>query len=154
MSKTWFISLLKDNHYAYYGPLSSVKVLTFLKNVYVNIPSEKEKKNFLIVDYERDIHFDPTTLYEILNATLSSIKPKEEEKVGSTTERSEKWKALKPDVKKRKSSGVKFSDTNYSSNSTSGSLEDVKQRFKKPAKKNQSRIRSWTNAAATYYNKN
>jgi hypothetical protein len=132
LNKTWYVSLFKDNQYVYYGPLSSKKVYFFLKNVYIKLKSETERKNFLIVDYERDIHFQPDTLYELLTESIS-LKSIEDEEVSYL-------KNLEAAKKKKELNGQYYLySESYSSNSTTGSDDGKSYR-----KKHQSRIKNWT----------
>ena len=55
LSKTWYISYFKDTQFIYYGPLSTKRVYIFLKNMYVNLPNENDKKNQFATDRKSDI---------------------------------------------------------------------------------------------------
>jgi hypothetical protein len=77
IEKTWFISFFHNEKYINYGPMNTYKVFMFLKNMYLQLPKfEKEKKNFMVVDFVCDVHFQPDTLYEILTAEFENIKKK------------------------------------------------------------------------------
>jgi hypothetical protein len=65
--KSWNISFFHLDQHINYGPLTSFKIFVFLKNMYSNLSlSEKNRKNFMIVDMTNDVYFQPDTLYEIL----------------------------------------------------------------------------------------
>lgn len=65
--KEWVLSFYHNGSFMNYGPINTVRVFLFLKNVYLNLPkSEKDKKNFMVVDYLCDVYFQPDNLYEIL----------------------------------------------------------------------------------------
>jgi hypothetical protein len=72
LEKTWVISFFHEDNYINYGPITSGKVYLFLKNMYLPLLSnQKERKNFMIVDYLSDIHFQPDSLLELLHYEFS-----------------------------------------------------------------------------------
>lgn len=80
--KVWFLSFFHNGKFINYGPMNTSKIFLFLKNFYTPLPqSEKEKKNFMVVDSSSDIHFQPESLYEIL---FGEYKKKADLVVGKT----------------------------------------------------------------------
>lgn len=80
--KVWFLSFFHNGKFINYGPMNTSKIFLFLKNFYSPLPqSEKEKKNFMVVDSSTDIHFQPESLYEIL---FCEYKKKADLVVGKT----------------------------------------------------------------------
>jgi hypothetical protein len=74
---SWNISFFHMEQHVSYGPLSSDKILVFLKNMYATLsPEEKSMKNFMIVDIANDVYFQPDTLYEILSEEFTKKKAK------------------------------------------------------------------------------
>jgi hypothetical protein len=148
LNKTWYISMAKSSQYIYYGPITTKRVYIFLKNLYVNLPTDNEKKNFLVVDCERDIHFNPDTLYEILSEVIQKKDAEDEEslffkrlevkKVATATKTSTKTahRKIRP--------SSYYEDKSYGSNSTNASSGDdfFKGVNKKARRKYQSKLNS------------
>ena len=66
--KSWSLSFNHEGNVITYGPINSLKVYIFLKNIYSILPQpEKTKRNFMVIDLNLDVHFQPDSLFEILN---------------------------------------------------------------------------------------
>lgn len=75
LEKTWFISFFHEGKFINYGPMNTYKVYMFLQNMYGLLPqAEKEKKNFMVVDFVCDVHFQPDMLLEILSEEFDKVK--------------------------------------------------------------------------------
>lgn len=107
MKKLWYVSFFneKDSQYIFYGPHTTEKIYIFLKNMYVNLPqTDRDKKNFLVVDCLNDIHFQPDTLFEILSEEFANNKQKLQEEENSLLRKLEtgrKTVSSKYNIKKR-----------------------------------------------------
>jgi hypothetical protein len=67
INKIWSMKLLNDNMICQYGPYSSKVMFQFLKNYYIPLnPQEQKKMNLLITDIMQDIYYQPDTLYQML----------------------------------------------------------------------------------------
>lgn len=65
--KSWLVTYCHLNEVLNYGPMDSMKVYYFLKNVYNGMkPADKEKKSIMIVDTKYDVHYQPETLFQFL----------------------------------------------------------------------------------------
>lgn len=107
LNKTWIVNLMHYNTILNYGPMNSLKVYSFLKNVYSNMSNEeKEKKSIMIVDTAFDIHYQPETLMQLLEEECGKKKKSEEVKKNPSPE-----KVIIEDNK-----------TNYSSNNSNLNL--------------------------------
>lgn len=107
LNKTWIVNLMHYNTILNYGPMNSLRVYSFLKNVYASMSKEeKEKKSIMIVDTAFDIHYQPETLMQLLEEECNKKKKKEEIKKDSSSE-----KVIIEDNK-----------TNYSSNNSNLNL--------------------------------
>ena len=72
INKVWNMKLLNDNIICQYGPYSSKVIYQFLKNYYIPLnPQEQKKMNLLITDIMYDIYYQPDTLYQMLQAELN-----------------------------------------------------------------------------------
>jgi hypothetical protein len=77
LNNSWNISFYQMEQHVSYGPLTSDKILIFLKNMYATLsPEEKSKKNFMIVDIVNDVYYQPDTLFEILSEQFQKKKAK------------------------------------------------------------------------------
>ena len=63
--KIWIVTLINENKKSEYGPMNSMKVYLFIKDVYMNMSREEKEKNILMIkDMEYDIHYHPETVME------------------------------------------------------------------------------------------
>jgi hypothetical protein len=85
IQKVWVLSFHHNGNFMNYGPISTFRVFLFLKNVYLNLPQiEKDKKNFMVVDFCNDVHYQPDNLYEILKTDFPGKFHEEDSKKKST----------------------------------------------------------------------
>ena len=62
-AKYWLRKMINENKKSEYGPMNSMKVYLFIKDVYMNMSREEKEKNILMIkDLEYDIHYHPETL--------------------------------------------------------------------------------------------
>lgn len=70
--KSWIVNYCQKNEILSYGPMSSLNVYFFLKNIYNEIKTEnKEKRSIMIVDTKYDVHYRPETLFQFLDEEYS-----------------------------------------------------------------------------------
>ena len=63
--KCWIVTLINGNKTNEYGPMNSMNVYLFIKNVYMKMSKEeKENNTLMIMDVELNIHYHPETLME------------------------------------------------------------------------------------------
>lgn len=71
-NKIWSMKLYHENATCQYGPYSSKVIFQFLKNYYIPLnPQEQKKMNLLITDLMYDIYYQPDTLYQMLQVELN-----------------------------------------------------------------------------------
>ncbi len=73
LQKSWYISVFINQNFFNYGPLNTYKLYMFLKDMYSKLPEDK-KKNYMIVDIEFDIFYEPQILYEDLTEQIKNSK--------------------------------------------------------------------------------
>ena len=67
VNKVWSMKLYNENMSCIYGPYSSQVVFQFLKNYYIPMNLQEQKKmNLLITDIINDIYYQPESLYQML----------------------------------------------------------------------------------------
>ena len=72
LNKIWNIKLFHENITCQYGPYSSKVIFQFLKNYYMPLNQQEQKKmNLLISDIMYDIYYQPETLYQMLQVELN-----------------------------------------------------------------------------------
>lgn len=77
-NKVWILKLMDGENTVQYGPYCSEVLFMFLKNYYLPLNVEEQKKmNLLINDLVSDIYYQPESLFEFLKVELSK-KQKEE----------------------------------------------------------------------------
>jgi hypothetical protein len=119
LDKSWIITFYHDEYCYNFGPHSSSKIFFFLKNMYINLPHEdKVRKNFMVVDYVFDVHFQPDTLYELL---LEEYKKKSK---------------MDPEEKARQSNCIQTKCVNL--NSQKRQIVGLRKAIKKTGKENSS----------------
>lgn len=75
LNKKWIFSFknsninLESNTFEF-GPLSTYKVYSLLKNIFSHSSILIDHRNLLIKDKESDVHYQPKILYDILEATF------------------------------------------------------------------------------------
>ena len=75
INKIWNMQLSNDNIICQYGPYSSKVIFQFLKNYYIPLdPQEQKKMNLLVTDIMYDIYYQPDTLYQMLQVELNQNK--------------------------------------------------------------------------------
>ena len=79
--KSWIVHLISGDKENKYGPMNSLKVYTFLKNVYMKMSmEEKEKNSIMIMDVDYDIHYHPETIMEYLELVYGEENNRNQEK--------------------------------------------------------------------------
>ena len=72
LNKFWSMKFLNENIICQYGPYSSKVIFQFLKNYYIPLnPQEQKKMNLLITDIMYDIYYHPDSLYQMLQVELN-----------------------------------------------------------------------------------
>ena len=72
VNKVWSMKLYNENTTCHYGPYSSQVVFQFLKNYYIPMNLQEQKKmNLLISDIINDIYYQPESLYQMLQIELN-----------------------------------------------------------------------------------
>ena len=72
LNKFWSMKFLNENIICQYGPYSSKVIFQFLKNYYIPLnPQEQKKMNLLITDIMYDIYYHPDSLYQMLEVELN-----------------------------------------------------------------------------------
>ena len=72
LNKVWSMKLYLENSICQYGPYSSKVLFQFLKNYYIPLnPQEQKKMNLLVSDIMYDIYYQPETLYQLLQEELN-----------------------------------------------------------------------------------
>ena len=72
VNKVWSMKLYHDNSNCEYGPYSSKVLFQFLKNYYIPLnPQEQKKMNLLISDLMYDVYYQPDSLYQMLQVELN-----------------------------------------------------------------------------------
>ena len=70
-NKVWNMKLVHENITCQYGPYSSKVIFQFLKNYYMPLNQQEQKKmNLLISDIMYDIYYQPDALYQMLQVEL------------------------------------------------------------------------------------
>jgi hypothetical protein len=70
-NKVWNMKLVHENITSQYGPYSSKVIFQFLKNYYMPLNQQEQKKmNLLISDIMYDIYYQPDALYQMLQVEL------------------------------------------------------------------------------------
>lgn len=71
LNKIWNIKLIHESITCQYGPYSSKVIFQFLKDYYMPLNQQEQKKmNLLISDIMYDIYYQPQTLYQMLQMEL------------------------------------------------------------------------------------
>ena len=72
VNKVWSMKLYLENSICQYGPYSSKVLYQFLKNYYIPLNQQEQKKmNLLVSDIIYDIYYQPETLYQLLQEELN-----------------------------------------------------------------------------------
>lgn len=72
INKFWSMKFMKENALCQYGPYSSKVIFQFLKNYYIPLNQQEQKKmNLLITDIMYDIYYHPDSLYQMLQVELN-----------------------------------------------------------------------------------
>lgn len=72
VNKVWIMKLYHENATCQYGPYSSKVIFQFLKNYYIPLNQQEQKKmNLLISDIMYDIYYQPESLYQMLQVELN-----------------------------------------------------------------------------------
>ena len=72
INKFWSMKFFKENVLCQYGPYSSQVIFQFLKNYYIPLNQQEQKKmNLLITDIMHDIYYHPDSLYQMLQVELN-----------------------------------------------------------------------------------
>jgi len=72
VNKVWSMKLYLENSICQYGPYSSKVLYQFLKNYYIPLNQQEQKKmNLLVSDIMYDIYYQPETLYQLLQEELN-----------------------------------------------------------------------------------
>lgn len=78
--KIWFIKSLQENEkdVKQYGPYDSKSIYEFLKNSYMTLPPQEQKKaGLLIFDIMSDVHYQPESLFMQLENEYTKKESKE-----------------------------------------------------------------------------
>ena len=72
VNKVWSMKLYHENSNCEYGPYTSKVIFQFLKNYYIPLnPQEQKKMNLLISDLMYDVYYQPDSLYQMLQEELN-----------------------------------------------------------------------------------
>ena len=72
INKFWSMKFMKENVLCQYGPYSSKVIFQFLKNYYMPLNQQEQKKmNLLITDIMYDIYYHPDSLYQMLQVEFN-----------------------------------------------------------------------------------